>query len=102
MRKIFLSVGTCVSIGFSAPLLAQMTTQPDQTQQYPSNQADQTLRPEAGAVGAAGATQGIQTLQDVRSPLTTIINRAATQRGGATGAPAPALTPGARPAFPGT
>src|SRR5262249_24567208 len=71
--------------------------QPDQSQQYlqNQNQTDQTLRTE----GTAGAGQGIQTLQDVRSPLTTIVNR---PPAGQPGTGASALTPGARTPFPGS
>jgi protein involved in polysaccharide export with SLBB domain len=92
-------VGVVLAIGCGAPIYAQTgTAQSDQTQQYPSSQTqtDQSLRPD---VGAAGASQGIQTLQDVRSPLTTITNRPGTQPGaGGAGVP----TPGARGTFPGT
>ena len=97
MRNLLVRVGVILAIGCSALIYAQIATaQSDQTQQYPSSQTqpDQTLRPDAGAAGAA---QGIQTLQDVRSPLTTIVNRPGTQPG-AGGAP----TPGARSTFPGT
>jgi polysaccharide export outer membrane protein len=98
MRNLLIRVGVILAIGCSAPIYAQIgTAQSDQTQQYPSNQTqtDQAPRPD---VGAAGTPQGIQTLQDVRSPLTTIVNRPGQPGAGGTGAPAP----GARTAFPGT
>jgi len=97
MRNILLSVGSCLGIALSAPAWAQTETTPD-AQQYLSNQGQtgQTIQPAAPAVGAPG----IPTLQDVRSPLTTILRPAGPQAG--TGAAAGALTPGARTTFPGT
>jgi polysaccharide biosynthesis/export protein len=102
MRTIIFLIGTCLGICLSAPLLAQTgTSQADQAQQYPSNQGQAGQTPSAGT-----STEGaplIPSLQDVRSPLTTIVNRPAGTQGG-TGAAAggTALVPGARTTFPGT
>jgi protein involved in polysaccharide export with SLBB domain len=89
-----------LTLGRGAPIYAQTGTgQTDQAQQYLSNQTqtDQTLRPDAGGSAAQGM-QGIQTLQDVRSPLTTIIGRPP----GTGAASSASLAPGARSTFPGT
>jgi len=96
MRNIFFCIGTCVALGLGTPLWAQMgTPQTDQAQQYLSNQAQpgQTL-PSATPEG----TPVIPSLRDIRSPLTTIVNRPAGAQTG-TGA---AQAPGARATFPGT
>ena len=102
MRKIILLIGTCLGIVLSAPLLAQVgTPQSDQAQQYLSNQAQTGQTPSAG-MSTEGAPV-IPSLQDVRSPLTTIVNRpGGTQAGTGAAAGATALAPGARTTFPGT
>ena len=100
MRNFSFRLLALLAIGCVAPVHAQTGTgQTDQAQQYLSNQGqtDQTLRPDTGAAAAQGM-QGIQTLQDVRSPLTTIISRPA----GSGTTPSSALAPGARSTFPGT
>lgn len=100
MRNILFCIATCLSISLSAPLWAQVGTT-DQSQQYPPNQA-QTGQTPSSATSAEGAP-AIPSLQDVRSPLTTIVNRpAGTQAGAGAAAGGTALTPGARTTFPGT
>jgi len=86
MRNVLFCIGTCLTIGLSTPLSAQVGTQTDPAQQYLSNQAQtgQGLSSNAPA-------------EDVRSPLTTITNRPlGAQAGPGAGAP------GARTTFPGT
>jgi len=101
MRKTIFLIGTCLGIVLSAPLSAQVGTQADQAQQYLSNQAQSGQTPSAGT-----STEGapvIPSLQDVRSPLTTIVNRpGGTQAGTGAAAAGTALAPGARSTFPGT
>jgi protein involved in polysaccharide export with SLBB domain len=100
MRNLIFSAGACIALCFSVPLAAQMSTQqPDQTQQYLQNQTQTDQQ--RSDTGAGAATQGIQTLQDVRSPLTTILNRPAAGQPG-TGTSASALVPGARTPISGT
>jgi protein involved in polysaccharide export with SLBB domain len=98
MRKFLVCLG-CLAFALSAPLSAQMTTQTDQAQQYLSNQGQggQPLRSETSTEGGTG----LPTLQDVRSPLTTITNRPTGTQAGQGTAAAPS-TPGARTTFPGT
>src|SRR5260221_6624662 len=99
MRNILFCIGTCLATSLSAPLSAQVgTSQTDQAQQYLSNQA-QTGQTPSSAASAEGAS-AIPSLQDVRSSLTTILNRPAAAQTG-TGASA-AGAPGARTTFPGT
>ena len=100
MRNILFCTGTCLSIALSAPLWAQVGTT-DQSQQYLPNQPQAGQTP-SSATSAEGAP-AIPSLQDVRSPLTTIVNRpAGTQAGAGAAAGGTALTPGARTTFPGT
>ena len=102
MRKTIFLIGTCLGFGLSAPLSAQVgTPQADQAQQYLSNQG-QTGQTPSSATSSEGAP-AIPSLQDIRSPLTTIQSRPAGTQGG-TGAAAggTALAPGARTTFPGT
>jgi len=102
MRKLFFCVGTCLAVGSSAPVWAQVgTPQSDQAQQYLSNQAQTGQSP--SSTSGEGAPV-IPSLQDVRSPLTTIVNRpsAGTQAGTGAAAGGTALAPGARTTFPGT
>jgi protein involved in polysaccharide export with SLBB domain len=96
MRNVFLAIGTCLAVGLSTPLWAQVGgAQTDQ--QYLSNQAQtgQAAQPAAPAEGAA-----IPSLQDMRSPLTTIITQpprpGAGARTGAQPGAAAAPAPGAR------
>jgi protein involved in polysaccharide export with SLBB domain len=102
MRNIFFGLGASLALGLSAPLLAQVgTSQSDQAQQYLSNQAQtgQTGQPASPTESAPM----IPTLQDIRSPLTTIVNRpSGTQAGTGATAAGTAPAPGARTAFPGT
>ncbi len=91
MRTIFFSFGIALGIFLGLPALAQVA--PGQTEAT-QGQPDQTLR----SGGATEPAPGLPSLQDIRSPLTTIMNRPATGPGGRQGAPGtqPELAPGAR------
>jgi protein involved in polysaccharide export with SLBB domain len=93
MRKIFLLIATCFGLAASAAAWAQLgTTQGDPQSvmnQLQSYTAGQATRPDAGGAAAAVPESPIPvvpTLQDVRSPLTSILNRPS---GGAPAGPAP-------------
>src|SRR5262245_15576607 len=88
-RNISCCLGTFLALALSTPLYAQVGVPlPDQQQQYPSTQ--QPGQPSRSDLPESGAV--IPSLQDIRSPLTTIVNRPAAAGGAA--APGARLTTG--------
>src|SRR5580765_1749800 len=98
MRKIIFSMGTCLGIALGAPAWAQIgTTQndlPPSMLNQIQNYTGQASRPDSGSGAEVAPT--LPTLQDIRSPLTTILTRPAGGQTGAGAAGQGALTSGAR------
>src|SRR5712692_6924662 len=94
MRTDFLFFGIGLGILLGTPAWAQVESTQQQTTTAPAPTINQEQVP------------AMPSIQDVRSPLTTITNRPSattgTQPGAAAGTGQPGLTPGARTAFPGS
>src|SRR3979409_1708371 len=94
MRTDFFSFGIGVGILLATPALAQVEATQQQTTTAPAPTINQEQAP------------AMPSIQDVRSPLNTIINRpratTGTQPGAAAGTGQTGLTPGARTVFPGS
>src|SRR5712692_2477976 len=94
MRTDFLFFGIGLGILLGTPAWAQVESTQQQTTTAPAPTINQEQVP------------AMPSIQDVRSPLTTITNRpratTGTQPGAAAGTGQPGLTPGARTAFPGS
>src|SRR5437899_862660 len=94
MRTNFLFFGIGLGVLLGAPAWAQVESTQQQTTTTPAPTITQEQAP------------AMPSIQDVRSPLTTISNRpratTGTQPGAAAVTGQPGLTPGARTVFPGT
>src|SRR5882672_326857 len=93
MRTNFLFFGIGLGILLGTPAWAQVESTQQQTTTAPAPTINQEQAP------------AMPSIQDVRSPLTTITNRPRATTGtqpGAAGTSQTGLTPGARTVFPGT
>src|SRR6266581_3486153 len=94
MQTPFRFLGIALGILLGTPAWAQVESTQQQTTTAPAPAITQEQAP------------AMPSIQDVRSPLTTITNRpratTGTQPGAAAGTSQPGLTPGARTPFPGT